>query len=131
MIKLKEIEELMKPNFVFDKVGKRMQTLEYIDGTKELARTIFVGIADMYGIDGSHVMDYIDIGYDTFRNRLRYFRETYKKAKQYDEEGLLQALHNTEIKFYNKTRLCVNAISLATKRDAYITINQYTHDESD
>lgn len=131
MIRLKEIEDCMKPNFVFDKTGKRMQTLEHIDGTKELARTIFVGIADMYGIDGHFVMDYLELGYETYRNRLRHFRSTYKLAKNRDDDGLLQSLPISDIKFYNKTRLCVNAIGLATKRDAHSLINQYTNDESD
>ena len=131
MIKIKEIEQLMKPNFIFDKIGKRLQTLEVHDGTKEVARTIMVGLCDMYGIDGTFVMDYLDIGYDTYRNRLRQFREVYKLARDADEEGVLQVLSAHDIRMYNKIRLCLNAIKLSTQRDSYNMINEYIHGNHD
>ena len=45
MIRISEIEQIMRPNFVWDRAGlKPLQVNEYYEKNKELARIVFVGL---------------------------------------------------------------------------------------
>ena len=126
MIKLNEIEEIMKPNFIWDRQGlKPLQINEEYEGNKELARTIFVGIADMYGFDGTDVMNFLDCGYDSYRHKLMQFREYYKIGKKREDDGTLKAYEDAATKMYIKTCLCLNAIRYKTKRNPYLKLEEY------
>jgi len=126
MIKLIEIEQVMKPQFVWDREGQKyMQVYEEIEGNKELARTIFVGLADMYGFDGGDVMNHLDMGYDSYRNKLMQFREYYKEGHRRLNEGTLYESEDNVRKFYIKVGMCLNAIRTATKRNPYLKMEEY------
>jgi hypothetical protein len=126
MIKLREIEEVMKPNFIWDREGlKPMQVKEDYEGNKDLARTIFVGLADMYGFNATDVMNYIDCGYDSYRHKLMQFREYYKIGKKRESLGTLRTYDDAVTKFYVKVGLCLNAIRTTTRRNPYLKIEEY------
>lgn len=126
MIKLIELEQAMKGQFVWDREGlKPLQLNEEYEGNKELARTIFVGLADMYGFDSSDVMNHIDCGYDSYRYKLMQFRDYYKMGKKREEEGTLRANEDAVTKFYVKVSLCLNAIRFQTKRNPYLKLEEY------
>ena len=126
MIKLIEIEQIMKPQFVWDKKGQKyMQVDEEYEGNKELARTIFVGLADMYGFDGSDVMAHIDMGYDSYRHKLMQFREYYREGHRRKTDGTLYDSDDNVRKFYIKVGMCLNAIKTATKRSPYLKMEDY------
>lgn len=117
----------MKSQFIWDKSfdAKPLQLKEEYEGNKEMARTIFVGLADMYGFDSSHVMDHIDCGYDSYRHKLEQFRENYKIGRKRDEENMLRVIEDQTTRFYIKTCLCMNAIKFMTKRNPYTQL--HTH----
>lgn len=126
MIKLNEIEAVMRPNFVWDRQGlKPMQVSEEYEGNKELARTVFVGLADMYGFDTTDIMEYIDCGYDSFRHKIAQFREYYRAGRERHESGLSRAYDDAITKMYVKTCLCLNAIRSQTKRNPYLKLEEY------
>lgn len=126
MIKLKELEEVMKPQFIWDKEGlKPLQLNEDYEGNKELARTIFVGLADMYGFDSADVMNYLDCGYDSYRHKLMQFREYYKEGKKRESLGILRSYQDAVTKFYVKVGLCLNAIRIKTRRNPYLKLEEY------
>jgi hypothetical protein len=126
MIKLNELEKAMKGQFIWDRSGlKPMQVLEEYEGNKELARTIFVGLADMYGFDGLDVMEYVDCGYDSYRHKLSQFREMYKAGLDRDDKGELKDYDDGVTKFYTKVRLCLSAIKFQTGRNAFLNIENY------
>lgn len=126
MIKLNEIEEVMRPNFIWDRNGlKPLQLNEEYEVNKELARTIFVGIADMYGFDATDVMNYLDCGYDSYRHKLMQFREYYKIGKKRDDESSLRVIDDAATKLYIKTCLCLNNIRYKTKRNPYLKLEDY------
>jgi hypothetical protein len=124
MIKLKEIEQVMKPNFIWNRSGlKPLQVNEEYEGNKELARTIFVGIADMYGFKSDDICDYLDCGYDSYRHKLSQFREYYQIGYRHREK--LHTCDESVKKFYIKVGLCLNSIKLTTKRNPYIKLEEY------
>lgn len=126
MIKLIEIEQIMKPQFVWDRNGQKyLQVNEEYEGNKELARTIFVGLADMYGFDGGDVMSHLDMGYDSYRHKLMHFREYYKEGLRRSNDGTLYESDDNVKKFYIKTCMCLNAIRTATKRNPYLKMEDY------
>jgi hypothetical protein len=116
----------MKGQFIWDPAGVRpMQVQEVYEGNKELARTIFVGLADMYGFNSSDVMNHIDCGYDSYRNKIQMFREYYKIGKQRESDGALRSYDDAITKFYVKVCLCLNCISFNTRRNQYIKLENY------
>lgn len=125
MIKLKEIEKVMRPQFVWDRDGQKyLQCNEEYEGNKDLARNIFVGIADMYGFEATTVMEYLDMGYDSYRHKLTQFRDYYREAKLREADGTLQ--HDRTLKkFFIKVCLVLNSIKYTTKRSPYIKMNDY------
>lgn len=126
MIRLNDIEDVMRGQFVWDRDGlKPMQVNEEYEGNKELARTVFVGLADMYGYDATEVMNYIDCGYDSYRHKISVFRESYKTGKQRDEDGVLRSFEDSINKVYIKTCLCLNAIRYKTRRNPYLKLEDY------
>lgn len=126
MIRLNDIEEIMRAQFVWDRKGlKPMQVNEEYEGNKELARTVFVGLADMYGFDANEVMNYIDCGYDSYRHKITVFREDYKIGRKRDEAGTLRSFEDSTNKLYVKTCLCLNAIRYKTRRNPYLKLEDY------
>lgn len=120
MIRLQELEQVMKAQFVWNhKTPKRLETDEATEGSKDLARNIFVGLSDIYGFDASDVCEYLDMGYDSYRYKLATFREYYKEGKERDMKGTLFSLDDKVKKYYIKVCLCMNAIRTHMKRDQY------------
>lgn len=126
MIRLEEIENFMKPQFVWDRSGrKRLQVNEEVEGNLELARTIFVGIADMYGFSQGDVMDHLDCGYDSYRNKLMQFRSVWIEGRKRQHDNVLYDFSDSVSRMYIKTCLCLNAIKYAYKRDPYLKMEEY------
>ena len=126
MIKLIELEQAMRPNFIWDRNAlKPLQLNEEYEANKDMARTIFVGIADMYGFDATDIMSYVDCGYDSYRHKLMQFREYYKVGKKRDRDGIIRDLEDAISRFYIKTNLCLNAIRFNTKRNPYLKLEEY------
>jgi len=126
MIRLSELEQAMKAQFIWDREGlKPLQLNEEYEGNKELARTIFVGLADMYGFEAGDVMTYIDCGYDSYRNKLMQFREYYRTGRKRFNDGTLRSHDDAVTKLYVKVGLCLNAIRSNTKRNPYIRLEEY------
>jgi hypothetical protein len=125
MIRLNEIEQVMKSQFVWDREGlKPMQVDEEYEGNKELARTVFVGLADMYGFEATEVMQYIDCGYDSYRHKISQFRESYKIGRERDDAGQLKSFDDSINKLYIKTCLCLNSIKHKTQRNPYLKLEE-------
>lgn len=131
MIKIRDIEMCMRPNFIYDKKGKKMQTLEEYDRTKEIARAIFVGLCDMYGYNGTQVMQFLDIGYDEYRSKLRHFRLSYRTARESISKDAFSDQPLDIKRMYYKIILCLNALKYYTFTDTYQTINTYTNEHID
>jgi hypothetical protein len=130
MTKLKQLEDAMKAQFIWDKTGvKKLQVDEEFEGAKDLARMIFVGIADMYGFEARKVMDYLDMEYESHRHKLSHFKSYYKEAKKRVSDGSLSLTEDAVKKVYIKSSLCLNSISFRYNTDPYITLeNWINHD---
>jgi hypothetical protein len=128
MIKLNEIEKVMKPQFVFDKdANKFFQCDEEYEGNKDLARSIFVGISDMYGFDAQLVMSYLDMGYDSYRYKLSQFREYYREGKRRQENGTIYMSDDAVKKYFIKVSLCMNAIKFHSRSNPYLKLDEYVN----
>lgn len=126
MIKLKELEEVMRPQFVWDRSSQKyMQCNEEYEGNKDLARSIFVGISDMYGFEATSVMEYLDMGYDSYRHKLTQFREYYREGKRRADEGILYDMDDAIRKFYIKVMLVLNCIKTRTRRSPFLKMDEY------
>lgn len=119
MIKLKDLEAAMRGQFVFDKEPQKyFQTDEVYEGSKDLARSIFVGLADMYGFEGGDVTDYLDMGYDSYRYKLSQFKDYYRKGSAGTDDPVIS-------KYYVKIQLCLNSIGFLTRRNQYLKLEEY------
>lgn len=128
MIRLEHIREVMRPQFIWDnKSNKPLQLDDNYENNKELARTIFVGLADMYSFPASDVMTFLDCGYDSYRHKLMEFRTEYKVGKARDDRGELRDYDDSANRLYVKTCLCLNAIAFKTQRSPYIKMNEYVN----
>lgn len=79
----------------------------------------------MYGFDQGDVMEYLDCGYDTYRNKLKTFRESWKEGKKREESETLRDYVDTTSKIYIKTCLCLNAIKWSTRSNPYLKMENY------
>mgnify|MGYP006921440299 CR=1 FL=1 len=126
MIRLEAIERIMRPQFIWSKSPqKKLQVNETFEGNLELARIVFVGLADMYGFDSSDVMSYLDCGYDTYRNKLMQFRSAWKECKNREEQKILYDFVDMSSKIYIKTCFCLNAIRYESGRNPYLRMAEY------
>lgn len=126
MVKLQELEKFMRPQFVWDRSGQKiLQTSEEYEGAKDLGRMIFVGIADMLGFESSYVMDYLDMEYDSHRNKIQTFRLQYKKALTRIEDGSIYLIDDPIKRFYLKTCLTLNAIKWGDGGNPYVKIQDW------
>lgn len=122
MIRLNELEAVMKPQFVFMKNPPKPLVLnEEVEGVKDLARTIFVGLSDMYGIPSDKTMAYLDMGYDSFRNKLSEFRKQFRDGRDAygNDDG------NPAVKLFIKTSLCLNAIKFKYQTNPYVRLETW------
>jgi hypothetical protein len=111
MNKLTQLEKAMRPQFVWEKnPAKPLQTLETQEGAKDIARMIFVGIADMHGFKSEEVQNYLDMRFDSYRNKLSTFRENIKECRRRENEGNIYEVDDSIKKFYLKVNLTLNAI---------------------
>lgn len=126
MTQLKHLEEAMKAQFIWDKSGlKRLQVNEEWEGAKDLARMIFVGIADMHGFDPSQVMEYLDMEYESHRHKLTQFKGYYKDAMRRSKEGTIHLVEDTTRKVYIKTGLCLNSIKFRHRTNPYLKLENW------
>jgi len=111
MTNLSQLEKAMRAQFVWEKnPTKPMQTLESQEGAKDIARMIFVGIADMHGFKSEEVQNYLDMRFDSYRNKLSTFRENIKECRRRENEGNIYEVDDSIKKFYLKVNLTLNAI---------------------
>lgn len=121
MTRLEHLEKSIRPQFIWDREGlKRLQTLEEYEGAKDLGRMVFVGIADMLGFDSSYVMEYLDMEYESHRNKIKAFRSNYKEALKRVENGTIYLYEDPTKRFYLKVSLCLNAINFNTGSSPYV-----------
>ena len=111
MNNLTQLEKAMRPQFVWEKnPAKPLQTLETQEGAKDIARMIFVGIADMHGFKSEEVQNYLDMRFDSYRNKLSTFRENIKECRRRENEGNIYEVDDSIKKFYLKVNITLNAI---------------------
>ncbi len=126
MVRLKQLEACMKSQFIWDKSSaKILQTSETYEGAKDLGRMIFVGIADMHGFDQSSVQDYLDMSYDSHRNKIQQFRANLREANRRVKEGTVYMIDDPVKKFYMKLCLTLNAIKFTYRQNSYLKLTQY------
>jgi hypothetical protein len=130
MTKLKDLEKAMRPQFVWSSEKfKPMQLNEEIEGAKDLARMIAVGLADMHGFDAVDVMNYLDMEYESHRNKLKQFRENYREALKRVEKETIFLVEDPIKKFYCKVQLCLNAIKFNHNTNPYLKLNDWMNYE--
>jgi hypothetical protein len=111
MNKLSQLEKAMRPQFVWEKnPAKPMQTLEHQEGAKDVARMIFVGVADMHGFKSEDIQEYLDMRFESYRNKLSTFRDMLKECKRRRKDGSLLEIDDQVKRFYFKVNLTLNAI---------------------
>lgn len=126
MTRLEHLEKSFRPQFIWDREGlKPLQTNEEYEGAKDLGRMIFVGIADMLGFDSVYVMNYLDMEYDSHRNKIKAFRANYKEAMRRVENNTIYLYEDPIKRFYLKTCLCLNAIKYNTNSNPYIKMGEW------
>jgi predicted transcriptional regulator len=126
MVRLKQLEACMKPQFIWDKSSaKILQTSETYEGAKDLGRMIFVGIADMHGFDQASVQDYLDMSYDSHRNKIQQFRANLREANRRVKEGTVYMIDDPIKKFYMKLCLTLNSIKFNYRQNSYLKLTQY------
>lgn len=126
MTKLRDLEKAMHAQFIWSKQPEKpLQVNEEYEGAKDLARLVFVGLSDMYGFDSSLTMNYLDMEYDSYRNKLQHFKQNWKEAKVREEEGLINVINDPVKKFYNKVCLCLNAIKFNHGHNPYLKLNDW------
>lgn len=126
MVRLDQLQKAMRPNFIWDRNGlKPLQVNEEYEGAKDLARMVFVGLAEMYGFDQVDVMNFLDMEYDSHRNKVQAFRSNYREAmKRVKNETIY--LHEDPIKkFYLKVALCLNAIKFQQGTNPFIKLQDW------
>lgn len=119
-MRIDQLQKCFQPQFIWDPKGKKvLQTAEEYEGSRDLARMIFVGFADMYGIDSVDVCDFLEMEYESHRNKLYKFKEMWREAtaSEYKSPSVQ--------KFYNKVRLVQNAISFANFSNPYIKLENW------
>ena len=120
MIRLSNLETYMKPNFIWNAdPHKPLQTNELMEGSKEIARTVFTGIANMYGFPIRDICEYLDIGRDGYSDKIQTFRAVYKNGVAGRYMGREAA------RIYRKTRLVLNTIQTNTKTNPYVKMEVY------
>lgn len=130
MTRLQHLEKAVRPQFVWDRNGlKPLQTNEEYEGAKDLARLVFVGLADMLGFEQAHVMEYLDMEYDSHRNKIQAFRSNYKEALRRAENGTVFLVEDPIKKFYLKVSLCLNAIKFQTNASPYVRAENWINHE--
>lgn len=126
MVRLEQLEKCMRPQFVWDRNGlKVLQTDEEYEGAKDLARLVFVGLADMLGFDAQDVMSYLDMEYESHRNKIQAFRSNYREALRREKQGRIFLVEDPIKKFYLKVGLCLNSIQHATKSNQFIKMQEW------
>lgn len=126
MVRLAELEKVMKPQFIWDRTGQKiLQTSETYEGAKDLGRMIFVGIADMYGFGASSVQDYLDMTYDSHRNKIQQFRSNLREAQKRVDAETINVIDDNVKKFHTKLSLCLNAIKHTYKQNPYFKLENW------
>jgi hypothetical protein len=128
MRKLKDLEQYMKAQFIWDRDGKRLGTSLEWEGSKELARNIFVGLATIYGFKQEEICEYIDCGEDSYHNKLANFVELYHAGMVFHEQGLCSDDATIQQKVFIKTGLILNAIKSQTRKEQTIKLKNYIDD---
>ena len=128
--KLDHLHQCMRPQFIWDRNGgKLLQTNEQYEGSKDIARMIFVGLADIYGFHAGDIQDYLDMEYGSYRTKLQDFRRNWRYVISCEERGVNDAMAFPMIKFNNKTRLCINAIKWRYNENPYLRIDNWLNYE--
>lgn len=130
MVRLEHLEKAIRPQFVWDRAGlKVLQTNEEYEGAKDLARLVFVGLADMLGFESNTVMDYLDMEYESHRNKIQTFRSNYREALRRVNNDTIYLLDDPIKRFYMKVWLCLNAIKYQTRDSFYVNIEDWMNYE--
>lgn len=128
MTNLSQLEKAMRAQFVWEKnPTKPLQTLESQEGAKDIARMIFVGIADMNGFSNEETQSYLDMGFDSYRHKLRTFRDLAKSARARVKDGTIFIINDEVKKFYLKLTLTLNAIKYS-EGGKYLSIHKISEE---
>ena len=126
MVRLEHLQKVMHPQFIWDDASSKiMQTSETYEGAKDLGRMIFVGLADMNGFDSQKVQEFLDMSYDSYRNKIQQFRSNLREANRRAEQGIIFEIDDPIKKFYIKVRLCLNSIKSNYKQNAYRKLERW------
>lgn len=126
MVRLNQLEACMKPQFIWDKGSQKiLQTSETYEGAKDLGRMIFVGIADMNGFEPNSVQDYLDMTYDSHRNKIQQFRSNLREANRRRKDGTIYLIDDPIKKFYLKLCLTLNSIRYNYNQNSYLKLSYY------
>ena len=116
----------MRPQFIWDRSGaKLLQTSETYEGAKDLARMIFVGLAEMNGFDSGRVQEYLDMTYDSHRNKVQQFRALLRESQHRVNNETIMLIGDSVKRFYLKLTLCLNAIKHTYKINPYFKLENW------
>jgi hypothetical protein len=102
-----------------------LQTNEEYEGAKDIARMVFVGLAEMYGFDQVDVMNYLDMEYDSFRNKVQAFRSNYRESLRRKKNNTIFLTEDPIKRFYLKVALCLNSIKFQTMTNPYVKLEDW------
>lgn len=132
MTRLEHLQECMRSQFIWDRSGaKLMQTNEAFEGSKDLARMIFVGLADMYGFQPADVQIYLDMEYDSYRNKLATFKRNWKEVLRRIDTKEMYVIDDPVKKFYHKVGLCLNSIRWKYRHNPFLKLEDWIDNEQD
>lgn len=115
MLNTETVIKLIRPNFVFEKGDKPMQTNEVFEGSKSAAIVILVGISNLFNINKKDTMLELGISYDEYRHKLSMYQLLSQevRVKMSENKLNLDRLNPDRVdRFYNKLMLVQNAIRL-------------------
>lgn len=126
MLSLKEIEQLMLPNFVFNKEqgSHRLETAPKIESGKNIALVVFVGVAYFAGYKGKEIIAHLEINKGKFTSLFAKFIQAYN---EYNAVALSLLYQNQDEnkRIMAKFNLVSNAMKINTPTDTYLTMADF------
>ncbi len=130
MVKLNDLRAAMQAQFIWDRSGQKiMQLNEEMEGSKDLARMIFCGIADMYGFDSASVMTFIEMEHEGYRNKLQQFKLSWREANKRVTDGTIYLYEDPIRKFYVKTCMTLNSIKFKEGGNPFLKFKDFMNNE--
>jgi hypothetical protein len=136
MITLKQIEETLKPNFIFDKDGDmqyetgihqhRLKTSFKAEGSRTAALIVFIGAAYFNGYKKADIIHYLEINKTQFDGLFARFIAAYNQYS-FCEISHLYSEQTTEKRLIAKYRLICNALKLQQPKELFVSLADLPH----